>query len=187
MADEFTSPPYPKDNVNVAGLSLCLMELIDWVNAQIEWANVEAERLHAPEQPLIKHEILKPKLSILQANLSNLPIQHLYRTFQLVRIVREEYDNLFRNNEEITSWNSDVCTLQRIMLLRSTSEMLKFVCLDKEKQEAWFVNKMKTGLLRKYKQTRHMLRQVLEDDVEDNPDADDDDDDTEMDKLFNPN
>ena len=184
MSDEINSPPYPKDLVNVDGLCNCLMELIDWVNEHRDWVNLEAERLHAPELPFILHEVQKPKSTILRNNFEYLPIVYLHRTYQLIRIIRESYDQLIRNNESIASWNSDTCILQRILLIKNASELLKFVCMDREKQEAWFVSKMKAGAMQRYKQAQQMIKQIISDDSDE---FEDDDDDDELDNLFNQN
>lgn len=181
MQEEITSPPYPKAQVTIKGLYTCVIELTDWVNQQRDWFNVQADRLNAPEdQYRLKSKLPTPTDWSFQHNFQQLPVNYLYNTFMALRHIRETYDELVRNYETLEDWSSDICTVRRITLIKVAADLVSFVCLDKEKREAFLHERDKVG----FKRFKEMIRQLTSNDS--SSDFDDDDDDDDLDRLFNP-
>lgn len=132
MATEIYSPPFSKNSANYENLYADLIALHEWTDSNRDWANMEAQRLNAPEDPYV------PKLSNPSSleQFSKLAIVNMHKTWAHLRFIREAYDEIVRNYEDEDSWNSDVCIFLRIGLIRSAWLGLSLAFLDYEKREA---------------------------------------------------
>ena len=97
---EINSPPYPKQNCSPRNLFQNLCELHDWAYGQHTWANNEAARLNAPENPYIPPLVFKPRGSDPMSRFHQLSVPDMYSSWQAMREIREQYDKIVRNYED---------------------------------------------------------------------------------------
>lgn len=131
---EITSPPYPRDNTNPDKLFRVLIELGTWVESHREWAEEQAENLNCPYKPFLPDMTFMSKQQI--EKFRELSVVNLFWNYQVARRIRNEYDNIVRNFEEIELWEGIECVFKRLELLKKASLFLTFAFLDAEKREA---------------------------------------------------
>lgn len=132
---EISSPPYPKNNASPAVLYRELCELYVWTANHREWANTEALRLNAPDDPFI------PELGPIPSNKSterflNLAVPDMFMSWQMLRKIRERYDDIVRNYESERDWESDASVFHRISVVKMAAVLLSLAFLDYERREA---------------------------------------------------
>ena len=133
---DINSPPYPKQNCSPRNLFQNLCELHDWAYGQHTWANNEAARLNAPENPYIPPLVFKPRGSDPMSRFHQLSVPDMYSSWQAMRAIREQYDEIVRNYEDEADWNSDVCIFHQIGIVKAATLLLSVAFLDHEKREA---------------------------------------------------
>ena len=131
---EITSPPYPRKDCNAEKLYELLLQLGSWVEDHREWAEERAKQLKAPDDPFLADLSFLTKQSV--EKFKNLAIPEMFLNFQALRNIRNAYDGLVRNYEEVDLWDSDNCTYGRLRLLQQASGFLSYAFLDSEKREA---------------------------------------------------
>lgn len=133
---EINSPPYPKQNCNPRSLFQNLCELHDWASGQHIWANREAARLNAPENPYIPPLVPKPVGRDAAPRFQQLSVPDMNSSWQAMREIREQYDKIVRNYEDEADWNSDVYIFHQIGIVKAATLLLSVAFLDHEKREA---------------------------------------------------
>jgi hypothetical protein len=133
---EINSPPYPKQNCSPRNLFQNLCELHDWASGQHTWANDEAARLNAPESPHIPPLVPKPVGTNAMTRFQQLSVPDMNSSWQAMRAIREQYDEIVRNYEDEADWNSDVCSYHQIGIVKAATLLLSVAFLDHEKREA---------------------------------------------------
>jgi len=135
MSDEheFYTPPFPGDLATPMSLQKYLGQSYDWVEYHREWANEEARRLNAPEDPFMGSLGTNPN-DYDAGVLMNVSVTNLFRSFMTLRAVRERHDWIYRTFEE--SWESEKCVLARMLCLKAAAVVLDNAFLDPEKFEA---------------------------------------------------
>lgn len=177
---EIDSPPFPKSSTNPDQLYHYLTELFDWAVGQREWANMEASRLNAPEDPFIPE--LGPYPPEKSDRYLQLAVPDMFVSWQTMRAIREKYDAIVRNYEEEDAWNSDPCIFHRINVVKMAALLLSMAFLDREKREA----KEMELLNQQRKQVLGMLRNVFGNKPGFFDGDHGDDDEIDFDSLFNP-
>jgi len=178
---EIDSPPFPRPSTNPTQLHSILLDLRDWVVTHRDWANMEASRLNAPEQPFIPNMGDMPPSN--SERYLTLAVPDMYVSWQALRAIREKYDAIVRNYEDADAWVSDACVYHRINLLKSAALLLSVAFLDREKREVREMEIMKE----QRKQLFSTLRKVFGIDVGDHFKGDhEDDEQIDFDSLFNP-
>lgn len=178
---EIDSPPFPKNSSNPEQLHQNLKDLYYWVRGQRDWANMEASRLNAPEQPFIPE--LGPYPQDTSDRFIKLAVPDMFVSWQATRAIREKYDAVVRSYEEEESWTSDACIFHRINIVKLAALLLTMAFLDREKREA----KEMELIRRQRKNMLHMLKNAFGDlqgffSGEDHNDNDE----IDFDSLFNP-
>lgn len=128
---EVTSPPFATALCTPASLHRQLQRLSDWVDDLRLWANDEAARFDAPEEPFI------PETRPVPASpdcIMNIAVPSLFRTWMTLRAIRERWDWIYRTYEE--EWNIDKCIFHRIMCVKMGALVLNVALLDPETLEA---------------------------------------------------
>lgn len=128
------SPPYPLANTNPTQLYNYLLELYEWTANQVDWANMQAVELNAPENPFIP--ALGPFPGEDARGYLQLSVPDMYLSWQAARAIREKYDQIVRNYEEEDSWNSKPGIFHRINIVKSAALLMSMCFLDTEKREA---------------------------------------------------
>jgi hypothetical protein len=131
---EITSPPYPRKDCNSEKLYELLLQLGTWVEDHREWAEQKAKDLKAPYNPFLIDLSFLSKQSV--EKFKNLAIPEMFLNFQALRNIRNLYDGLVRNYEEVDLWDSDNCAYGRLRLLQQAAGFLDYAFLDAEKREA---------------------------------------------------
>jgi hypothetical protein len=142
---EITSPPYPRKNCNSEKLHSLLIELYNWVEENREWSETNAERLDAPTKPFLPDLAFVPSCKL--EPFKELPVMTLGRNLAAVRVIREMYDDILRNYEEVDLWDSDACIFLRLQLFSRAALLLEYAFLDDEKREAKIKKSSKTQVL----------------------------------------
>jgi len=127
------NPPFPSELTTPLTLQTYLAASYDWVDYHRNWANEEARRLNAPEDPFIDSLGTHPE-NYDNGALMNVSVTNLFRSWMTMRAVRERHDWIYRNYEE--AWDSDKCILHRILCLKAAAVALDNAFLDPEKFEA---------------------------------------------------
>lgn len=137
MSDEHNNwvmnPPFPGELATPVTLKRYLSEAYDWVEYHREWANDEARRINAPEDPFIGSLGVNPA-EFPEGVLMNVSVVNLFRSYMTLRAVRERHDWVYRTYEE--AWDSDKCVLSRILCLKAAAVVLDNAFLDPEHFEA---------------------------------------------------
>lgn len=132
---EISSPPYPKNNASPAVLYRALCELYAWASDHRDWANMEASRLNAPEDPFIPE--LGPMPTQDRADrFLNLAVPDMFMSWQMLRKIRERYDDIVRNYESEHDWQSDASVFHRINVVKMAAVLLSMAFLEYEHREA---------------------------------------------------
>lgn len=131
---EITSPPYPRTDCNAEKLYELLLQLGKWIEDHRAWAEEKAIELDAPYKPLLDDLSFLARQSA--EKFKNLAIPEVFNNYRALRKIRDSYDNIVRNYEEIELWDSPNCVISRLQLLRLASNFLTFAFLDAEKREA---------------------------------------------------
>jgi hypothetical protein len=131
---EITSPPYPRHNCNAEKLHAQLIELYRWVEDNRFWAEDNAARLEAPIKPFLPD--LSSTLSYKVEPFKELAVELLAKNLNALRTIRQRYDEIVRNYEEVQLWDSDACVYLRLQLFQSAATYLTCAFLDGEKREA---------------------------------------------------
>lgn len=132
---EIISPPYPKNSTSPRGLYQALCELYAWTADHREWANMEASRLDAPESPWIPDLGPIPLVENVDKFI-NLSVPDMFMSWQILRQIRERYDDVVRNYESESDWRSDASVFHRINILRMSALLLSVAFLNSEQREA---------------------------------------------------
>lgn len=127
-----SNPPFPTELTTPMSLQNYLSEAYDWVAYYQDWANDEARRLNAPEDPFIGSVNVPSQLS--EGSLMHVAVPSLFRSWMTLRAIRERHDWIYRTYEQ--SWDSDKCILHRILCLKAATVALDNAFLDPEKSEA---------------------------------------------------
>ena len=184
---EINSPPFPKNSTNPANLFNNLKELYSWVAEHREWANEEAQRMNAPEEPFIAPLAAEPASKAID-RFVNLAVPDMFMSWQALRKIRERYDDIVRNYEEESDWNSDACIFHRIHIIKAAAFLLSVAFLDYERREAKQMEMMKKGkkeFIRMLKKAFHQMKDSFEEiEGEGN---DDNENEIDFDNLFNGN
>lgn len=177
---EIDSPPFPKTSTNPTQLYHHLTELYDWVKMHQDWANMEASRLNAPEQPFIPP--LGPYPPHKPDHYLNLAVPDMFVSWQALRAIREKYDAIVRNYESEDDWTSDPCIFHRVNIVKTAALLLSMAFLDREKREAKEMELTKQHR----KQFFNALKQAFGDLGSLFKGDHDNDDEIDFDSLFNP-
>lgn len=177
---EIHSPPYPTRNTNPSMLLRYLSELHEWVTDHKDWVNEEAERLNAPEDFFIR--TVTP-LPLANSQFFTVSVEDMYMSWRALRDIREQYDDLVRNYEEVEEWESDKAIFLRANLVKAAALLLEIAFLDSEKREAREFE-MQKKLRKKVEAVLRKQIGTLKDifDLK----AAEDDDEIDFDRLFNP-
>jgi hypothetical protein len=132
---EIVSPPYPKNSTSPKDLYQALCELYAWTAEHRDWANMEANRLDAPESPWIPEMGSVPMPKDV-SKFINLSVPDMFMSWQILRQIRERYDDVVRNYESESDWQSNACIFHRINILRMASLLLSVAFLNSEQREA---------------------------------------------------
>ncbi len=127
------SPPFPRKNTSPSLLFNSLLELYDWVADQRDWANIEAERLGAPDTPFVP--LLVPRPNSVERYL-NLSVPDMFLSYTILRAIRERHDEVVRNYETQDEWSSDAAIFHRINLVHAGEALLSQAFLPHETREA---------------------------------------------------
>jgi hypothetical protein len=141
---EIDSPPFPKNSASPKALFDSLRELYNWTASYRDWANMEAQRLNAPEEPFIP-ELGPEPTSRTGEMFVNLAVPDMFVSWQMLRKIRERYDGIVRNFENEEDWNSDSCIYHRIHTVRVAALLLSVAFLDYERREAKYHDAMKAS------------------------------------------
>jgi hypothetical protein len=175
---EIDSPPFPKNSASPKALFESLRELYNWVASYRDWANAQADRLNAEETPFIAE--LGPEPTVRTGEMFvNLAVPDMYVSWQMLRKIRERYDDIVRNFENEEDWESDSCIYYRIQTVKLASLLLSVAFLDYERREAKFhdaVKKSRKEFLSALKQAIGGLKKKLQGD---------DDEEVDFGNLFN--
>ena len=106
------------------------------MEGQHAWANHEAARMHAPENPYIPPLIRNPGGETALLRFQQLSVPDMHSSWRAMRAIREQYDGLVRNYEDEADWNSDVCIYHQIGIVKAATLLLSVAFLDHEKREA---------------------------------------------------
>lgn len=181
---EINSPPFPKNSANPVNLFNDLRALYGWVAEHIEWANGEAQRMNAPEEPFISPLGPEPTARSVD-RFVNLAVPDMFMSWQALRKIRERYDDIVRNYEEENDWNSDSCVFHRIHIIKAAAFLLSVAFLDYERREAKQMEMMKKGKKEFVKMLKKAFRQMK--DSFDNDEDGDEENEIDFDNLFNSN
>jgi hypothetical protein len=190
---EIDSPPFPKSSANPTQMYWTLSELYDWATDQKAWANMEAARLHAPQQPFITE--FGPQPSGDPKRFLNLAVSDMFVSWRAMRAIREKYDEIVRNYEDEESWTSDACIFHRISIVKMSALLLSMAFLDREKREAKEMEISKQARKAFFTSLKKVFgKQGFFDGEEDNAngkrgffdEAEDNTDEIDFDALFNP-
>lgn len=162
---EIITPPYPKNNSSPRNLYQALCELYAWTAEHRDWANMEASRLDAPESPWIPEmgPIPTPENADRFVNLS---VPDMFMSWQILRQIRERFDDVVRNYEAESDWQSDACVYHRINIVRMASLLLSVAFLNSEQREAKgqeFKVKAQRDFLKKVKKAFQEIENFQED------------------------
>jgi hypothetical protein len=182
---EINSPPFPKNSCNPINLFNNLRELYRWVADHREWANENAERMNAPNEPFVA-ELGPEPTSKSSERYVNLAVPDMFMSWQALRSIRERYDDIVRNYEEESDWNSDVCVFHRIQIVKAASLLLSIAFLDYEHREAKQAEMMKKSR----KQFMRMLKKAFNEvkssfESEEDDEEQNNDNQIDFDNLFN--
>lgn len=155
MADflEITYPPFPGSSATVNSIYRCLGELRDWASAQREWANeyvlsvAETPPEGEPFQPLRE---LPPRVS-----LDGVSVVDIYRSFRIMRHIREEWDRAIRIFEQ--DFDDPRFAAWRVRLLGLSYLTLQESFVDAETREA-----LTTQMESESQNMSRKLREVLQ-------------------------
>ena len=143
-----TPPPFATPLCTPLVLYGRLILLDDWVSPFRDWADEEARRFKAPDDPFIP---MTPTIPSDSSSLLGVSIPSLYRTWLTIRQVRERWDWILRIYEE--HWDNDKCIFSRIMCVKTAALALREAFLDPEKHEALMeVRKNKEQMVEALKQ-----------------------------------
>jgi hypothetical protein len=177
---EIDSPPFPKSSANPQQLYWNLNELFDWTVNQKAWANMEASRLNAPQQPFIPD--FGPQPSGDAERFNRLAVADMFVSWRAMRAIREKYDEIVRNYEDEESWTSDACIFHRINIVKMSALLLSMAFLDREKREAKEMELIKQARKEFFSSLKNVFGKQGFFNEEDN----DQNDEIDFDALFNP-
>jgi hypothetical protein len=179
---EIDSPPFPKNSTNPEQLHNFLRDLYYWVEGKKDWANMEASRLNAPEQPYIPD--MGPYPSEDANRYLQLAVPDMFVSWQAMRAIREKYDAVVRSYEEEEAWLSDACIFHRINIVKLAALLLTMAFLDREKREAKemeLIKRQRKSMLQTLKNAFGDIQGLFS-----GEDHHNDDDEIDFDSLFNP-
>lgn len=177
--NEIYSPPFAKNADTPSQLFTRLGELYDWTISHQDWANMEASRLGAPDDPFIPPRIPLPDADSTRF-MTSVAVPDMFVSWQAVRAIREKYDELVRNYDDEDSWKSDACVFHRIHLIRMAALLLSVAFLDREKREAReadMVKQSRKQMIASLKKAFGSINLFV---------ANDENEDIDFDSLFNP-
>ena len=132
---EIISPAYPKNNASPAVLYGSLCELYAWTAEHRDWANAMALKLNAPDNPFIPELGPLPSTECSERFL-NLAVPDMFMSWQGLRRIREKYDDIVRNYESETEWESNPSVFHRINIVKMAAVLLTVAFLNYEHREA---------------------------------------------------
>lgn len=177
---EITSPPFVTQVCTPMVMHRQLQTLGEWVDSLRYWANDEARRFKAPEDPFVPDTRPVPSDPSVLANVA---IPSLFRTWMTVRAIRERWDWIYRNYED--NWDCDKCIFSRVMCVKMGALVLLNAFLDPETHEA----KQEEEQKNQQKQLAETLKQIGIPDkllVMMGVISGDDEEEIDFDKLFHP-
>lgn len=142
---EIDSPPFSKNNASPKALFNSLRELYTWTANYRDWANAEAHRLVPSENGVFISDLGPAPTARTGELFLNLAVPDMFMSWQMLRKIREKYDNIVRNFETEEDWNSDVCIYQRMQILKLAALLLSVAFLDYERREAKYHEAMKAS------------------------------------------
>lgn len=153
---DIDSPPFPKNSASPKALFESLRELYNWTASHRDWANDQAERLNSEEVPFIPE--LGPEPTTRTGELFiNLAVPDMFVSWQMLRKIRERYDDIVRNFENEADWESDSCIYYRIQVVKLAALLLSVAFLDYERREA----KVHDALRKSRKEFLSALKQAI--------------------------
>lgn len=184
---DILSPPYPRTNASPVALYRALCELYSWADTHRDWANSEAERLGSPENPFVP-ELGPPPLPEHAERFLNLAVPDMFMSWQALRQIRERYDDIVRNYEAESEWESDPSIYHRVNIVRMAVSLLSVAFLDSEKREAKGQEFQQAAFQALMKKLKHVFGSVggmvVKFEAEGTPQEATED--IDFDKLFNP-
>lgn len=182
---EINPPPYPRTSCTPATLYDTICDLHEWVTDQREWANMQAAEFQAPDDPFVAE--LQPLVDpdIGQERYMAQGVPDMFLVWQSVRAIREKYDEVVRNYENVDDWESKAAIFYRINAVRSASMLVSLALLDSEKREAKAAEIVDKHRKEAFKSLRKHLEDIPElKEIFGGLKNDEDDDEIDYDRLF---
>jgi len=182
---EINPPPYPRTSCTPATLYDTICDLHEWVTDQREWANMQAAELQAPDDPFVPE--LQPLINpdIGQDRYLTQGVPDMFLVWQAVRAIREKYDEVVRNYENVEDWDSKAAIFYRINAVRSAGMLVSLALLDSEKREAKAAELVDKQRKEAFKSLRKQLEDIPElKEIFGGLKNDEDDDEIDYDRLF---
>ncbi len=147
---EIISPPWPGDGTNAELLYQRLLELRDWVNQYRDGLNEQVG------QDLIPATRKPPKAAVYTMQ----PVEMQHRHYQIMRLIRSQWDQLVRDYED--EWDSRWRVQRHIMLVQAAVQMFNDAFTSFEVQEAR-AHEEQDKMQRSFERLREVMTKIVED------------------------